>query len=168
MAHPHMRGLTPGEIALAREVFGERIDYCRIRFSHGAARNPVAALAFRNGNPAITLRRTVYYGTHPCEDYSLASPHLQSLFVHEMAHVWQYARLGVVRFLLRYAGELAACRLHPPAMYRYQPGVTRFDGAMLEAQAQMAGDYWLARLTNAPDRAAAIALSLAGSGLYGL
>ena len=168
MAHGHMRPLTAGEVVLARQAFGDRIDYSRIRLCYGAAGNPVAALAFRNGNPAITLRQTIFFGRCPAQDYSFASPSLQALFVHEMAHVWQFAELGLVRFLLRYARDLASCRFHAPAMYRYEPGVTRFAGAMLEAQAQMIGDYWLARLTSTADRAAAIGRSLSRSGLYGL
>ena len=163
-----MRVLTPGEIDLARQALGERVDYSRIRLCYGAGRNPVAALAFRNGNPAITLRRTIYYGKHLEQDYSQASPSLQSLFVHEMMHVWQYAELGLPRFLLRYGRDLAACRFRAAAMYRYEPGVTRFEEAMLEAQAQMVGEYLRAKLEGARERETAIALSLAGTGFYGL
>jgi hypothetical protein len=33
-----------------------------VTFVNGAAGNPIAKAAFRNGNGAITLRRTIYFG----------------------------------------------------------------------------------------------------------
>ncbi len=163
-----MRGLKASEIALLREAFGDRLAYegVRLRLGHGG--NPAAMAAFRNGNTAITLRRSLYFRTHYSDDFADAGVHAQALFHHEMTHVWQYAKLGVPRFLARYAGDLAACRFSPSAMYRYEEGATAFAGARLEAQAQMVGDYCEARLTGDEAKARLIATSLEGSGIYGL
>ena len=162
-----MRGLTPAEIALLQEAFGERVDYEKVRLSSGAGRNAAAIAAFRKGNIAITLGRSVYFRKHYSDDFAEADVFAQSLFHHEIAHVWQYAALGRTRFLARYARELAACRFNALAMYRYEEGSTRFGGARLEAQAQMIGDYCLARLIGDEGRQARIARNLEGSGFYG-
>ena len=163
------RFLTPGEIALAQDIFGAGLPYDRIRLSEGAGGNPAALAAFRNGNTAITLRRTVYFAPRRFRpDFAQGSAHDQELFAHEMTHVWQYARIGFARFMLRYARELASVRFHAPALYSYQPGVTRFAEARLEAQAQMVGEYLQAMLEGQEAWKAAVGRSLAGSTLYRL
>jgi hypothetical protein len=163
-----LRPLTAGEIALLDEAFRGGIDSVMVRLVDGHDDNPLPRAAFRNGNTAITLRKTIYFGRHYRPDFAGADPHALGLFLHEMTHVWQYARLGLARFYLRYARDLAACRFSARAMYRYTPGENRFAEARLEAQAQMVGDYCEARLTGDERRAGLIAASLAGSGLYGL
>lgn len=163
-----MRGLVRGEIALLEEAFGDRIDYGRVRLRFGAGGNAAAVVAFRNGNTAITLRRSLYFRIHYSDDFSKASVHAQSLFHHEMTHIWQYAKLGVPRFLVRYARDLAACRFNARAMYLYEEGETPFARARLEAQAQMVGDYCEAKLVGDEARVARLARNLRGSGFYGL
>ena len=163
-----MRRLKAGEIELLKGAFGDRIDYEGVRLRLGAGGNPAAISAFRNGNTAITLRRSLYFRTHYSDDFSKADVRAQALFHHEMTHVWQYATLGVPRFLARYARDLAACRFSARAMYRYEEGETPFAEARLEAQAQMVGDYCQARLVGDAPRLARIARNLKGSGFYGL
>ena len=158
------RSLTQGEVALCRSVFPEPLPYADLRLVEGAAVNDVAEAAFRNGNTAITLRRTVYFRSHYCEDFSAASPEARRLFVHEMVHVWQWRKLGVLRFLLRYLRDLAACRFDAHAMYRYESDERPFARARLEAQAEMVGDL---QLPNLPHRRL-VEARLAGSGFYGL
>jgi hypothetical protein len=163
-----LRPLTPGETGLLDEAFDGRIDLAKLRLVDGHDDNPFPRAAFRKGNTAITLRKTVYFGRHYSPDFAGADPHSCGLFLHEMTHVWQYRRLGLARFFLRYGRDLCACRFNAPAMYRYVPGETRFADARLEAQAQMVGDYCEARLTGDSVRQARLARNLAGSGLYGL
>lgn len=163
-----MRRLTAGEIELLREAFGERIPYDGVRLRLGAGGNPAAIAAFRNGNTAITLRRSLYFRTHYSDDFSKAGVHAQSLFHHEMTHIWQYAKLGVPGFLARYARDLAACRFNARAMYFYDEGTTPFTGARLEAQAQMVDDYCRARLVGDVPRQTRLARNLRGSGFWGL
>jgi hypothetical protein len=163
-----VRALTAGEIALLEQAFGDRIDYGKVRLRFGAGGNAAAIAAFRNGNTAIALRRNLYFRTDYSDDFSRADVFAQSLLHHEMTHIWQYAALGVPRFLARYARDLAACRFNARAMYRYDEGVTRFAEARLEAQAQMVGDYCLARLVGDVPRQTRLARNLKGSGFYGL
>jgi hypothetical protein len=162
------RGLEDSEIELLKPAFGDRLPYEAVRVGFGHGGNPAAAAAFRNGNTAITLRRTIYFRTDYADDFAHGNVSAQSLFHHEMTHVWQYATLGVLGFLARYARDLAACRFSPSAMYRYEEGKTPFAGARLEAQAQMVGDYCHARLTGDVSRQARLATNLRGSGFYGL
>ena len=163
-----MRGLKSSEIALLREAFGDRLAYegVRLRLGHGG--NPAAIAAFRNGNTAITLRRSLYFRVHYSDDFAQADVAAQSLFHHEMTHIWQYATLGVPRFLARYGRDLVACRFSARAMYRYEEGVTPFARARLEAQAQMVGDYCHARLVGDVPRQTRLARNLRGSGFFGL
>lgn len=163
------RRLTPGEIALGSQAFADAIGYERVWICNGAGGNPIAMAAFRNGNAAIALRRTIHFGSLYCEDYSQSHRSWgKMLFVHEMTHILQYARLGVARFLAIYAWEFAACGLNARRMYLYEPGRTVFRSAMLEAQAQMAGDYYGALLSGDTQQTRLIAANLKGSGLFGL
>ena len=162
------RLLTLAEVDAVHEVFGGQIRYDRVRLQNGAGGNPAAMMAFKNGNTAITLRNRVYYRPDLYSDDFTAEGADKPLFVHEMTHVWQYSRLGVVRFLARYGRELAACRFRPGDMYKYEKGKTRFSEARLEAQAQMAGDYCHALLKKDEPLRQQVAINLQGSGLYGL
>lgn len=163
------RHLTEGEIALAREAFGDRLAYTKIRFIDGAAGNPVAKAAFRNGNTAITLRRTIHFSPERfLPDFSAAKPAAKGLFTHELTHVWQYDRLGTAWFLAKYGVQFARVRGQAWRMYEYEPGATRFADAMLEAQAEMAGNYAEAKAEGDTGKMAVISRNLAGSGLFGL
>jgi hypothetical protein len=158
------RPLTAAEIALCRSVFPDPLPYDAIRLIDGPRANDFAEAAFRNRNTAITLRRTIYFGTRWCGDFACADDEGRRLFLHEMTHVWQWRRLGVWRFLARYARDFLACRGNAAAMYRYESDDIPFDAARLEAQAEMVGDYqrpgWLHR--------GLIERKLQGTGFYGL
>ena len=163
------RGLTPGEIALGREAFGERAPLDRVTFVEGAARNPIARAAFRNGNGAITLRRTIYFApAYYQPDFSVGKAAAKGLLIHELAHVWQYERMGTGWFLARYAREFAAVGFRAWRMYEYEVGRTAFRGAMLEAQAEMAGNYAEAKAEGDAGKMALVAVNLRGSELFGL
>jgi len=159
------RPLTDGEIALARPLFGDALDYRRVRIRHGAGWNPVALLAFANGNPAITLGRAIYVQG----DLADQEPGGEAgrLFLHELVHVWQYRMLGIARFLLRYAREFAGKRFSARALYRYAPGVTRFGAATLEAQAEIASDYAIALWRGDAEAVEKLRPNMMGSGLGG-
>ena len=158
------RPLTAGEIALCRSVFPEPLPYDEIRLIDGPRANDFAEAAFRNRNTAITLRRTVWFGVRWCGDFSCADDEGRRLFLHEMTHVWQWRRLGVLPFLGRYARDFLACRGNAPAMYRYENDHTPFAASRLEAQAEMVGDYQRPR---SPHRRL-IESKLRGTGFYGL
>ena len=163
------RGLTPGEIALGREAFGQRVPLERVTFVEGAGRNPIARAAFRNGNGAITLRRTIYFSpAYYQDDFAAEKPAAKGLLIHELAHVWQYEKMGTAWFFARYAREYAAAGFKAWRMYEYEVGVTPFSRAMLEAQAEMAGNYAEAKADGDAARMALVATNLSGSGVFGL
>lgn len=104
------RALTEAEVALARSVYGEAIDYAAVRIS-----NRKWAF-FQPRDTVMAPAGTIHF--HPrgglCrEDFGCAALHDQGLFIHEMCHVWQHQR-GVYLPLAR----------HPFCRYDYalRPG----------------------------------------------
>jgi hypothetical protein len=158
-----MRPLTDGEIALCRRILPDELPYAAVRLCDGAGAALAAKVAFRRGNSAITLGRTIHFALRYCSDFAAGDVETQRLFVHEMTHVWQWHRLGTARFLLRYGLDLVRAGFVPSAMYRYGARLP-FAEAMLEAQAQMVGDYRGA----GPARRRMIAQNLTGTGFHGL
>src|SRR5436190_16561174 len=89
------RSLTEGEVLLARSMFGDAIDYGRVRivrgkwwpFQHrGIVMAPTGNIHFHPDDPRLV------------EDFSTAPLDLQGLFIHELTHVWQTQKRG--RFYL--------------------------------------------------------------------
>lgn len=126
------RLLTTGEIALARSVFGEAIDYSRVRICHHKwiffqpRRVVMAPMGHLHFNP---------HGDIYSEDFSAASQMLRGLFIHEMTHVWQAQTRGRWYLVLM---------RHPFATYAYslKPGWA-LDRYGLEQQAEIVRHYWL-------------------------
>jgi hypothetical protein len=87
--------------------------------------------------------------------------------MHEIAHVWQYRALGMPAFAARYGAEFVQVKGRPNDMYKYTDQ-TKFDDAMLEAQAQMIGDYYKAKSSGNASALGRIARNLKGSGVWGL
>lgn len=161
-----IRPLSAGEVALLRPIFGERLDYERVRLNDGYGINHIAALALSSpAADAITLRRTIYFGRHLADDFADAALIGQGLLAHEMVHVMQWAELGVPRFVARYLRELLAVGGVQKRMYEYEAGEP-FASAGLEAQAQMVQDYFLRRALGKPRDH--LEKSLTGTGLFGL
>ncbi|QZD88282.1 vgr related protein [Qipengyuania psychrotolerans] len=85
------RPLTPGEIALARTVFGTAIEYHRVTIRRRKW------FPFQPSRVTMAPRGHLHF--HPssqsyCDDFSAASISRQGLFIHEMVHVWQTQTLG--------------------------------------------------------------------------
>jgi len=77
---PNTRLLTVREIALARSIFGETIDYQKVRVDEHSF---IGCRQFQ----------FAYVGFHFVNSWGkLSDPH----FIHEMVHVWQYQHLGSV------------------------------------------------------------------------
>lgn len=140
------RPLTEGEIALARSMFGDSIDYARVRIVRGKwwPFQPRGIVMAPTGN--------IHF--HPAdqrcsEDFSKATLELQGLLIHELTHVWQSQTRG--RFYL-------PLMRHPFCRYSYDlvPG-RGFDLYGLEQQAEIVRHAFLAkrgvRLSAVPDPA---------------
>lgn len=127
---PRARALTPGEIAIARLVFGAAIDYDRVRI-HGRRYMP-----FQPANCAMTPNGSLYFHAS-CflDDYSQSSITNQHWFMHEMVHVWQH-QLG---YAVRLRG---AVRIGLPYHYDLAAGKTLADFNM-EAQGDVLADFFV-------------------------
>ncbi len=138
------RPLTPGEVALARSVFGDAIDYDRVQIvrgkwwpfqPRGIVMAPTGNIHFHPSDPRWS------------DDFSASPLELQGLFCHELTHVWQTQTRGLLYLpLMR----------HPFCRYAYElvPG-HRFDRYGLEQQAEIVRHAFLARhgvrLSTVPD-----------------
>lgn len=84
------RGLTSGEIAMARQIFGDSIDYGRVRVHNGE----YLWLGLQPNNTAMTPNGEMYFSpTRFQKDFSHTAypwPLENVWFMHEMTHVWQY------------------------------------------------------------------------------
>ncbi|WP_427966951.1 vgr related protein [Altererythrobacter sp.] len=85
------RPLTPGEIALARTIFGVAIDYAEVRIRRRKW--------FPFQPRKVTMAPTGHLYFHPsgnayCDDFSTQDLHRQGLLIHELVHVWQAQTRG--------------------------------------------------------------------------
>ncbi len=143
----HARPLTQGEVTLARTMFGDAIDYSRVRLvrgkwwffqPRGVVMAPTGNIHFHPDDPSWS------------DDFSAATLSLQGLFVHEMTHVWQTQKHG------RYYLPLMR---HPFCRYAYRfDGARQFGNYGLEQQAELVRHAFMARAgrpaVGAPDLAA--------------
>ncbi len=120
------RPLTPGEVALARTVFGDAIDYAPVTIK----RRKFFPLQPRG----VTMAPMGHLHFHPeaahyCDDFSAASLSRQAHFIHEMTHVWQAQTLGRWYLVLR---------RHPWCRYDYalRPG-WKLEQYGIEQQAEI-------------------------------
>ena len=127
------RPLTPGEIALARSLFGEAIDYRQVRI--------IRRKWWPFQPRTITMAPTGNIHFHPAsasyrDDFTDAPLALQGLLIHELVHVWQAQSRG------KYYLPLMR---HPWCRYDYRlvPGQP-FERYGLEQQAEIARHRFLA------------------------
>ncbi|CAN5245054.1 hypothetical protein BH10PSE15_BH10PSE15_05760 [soil metagenome] len=99
------RPLTDGEVALARSVFGDAIDYAPVRIVLGkwAFFQPRETVMAPRGHIHFHPRGTGYR-----DDFAAAPLGAQALFIHEMVHVWQHQK-----------GLFLPLRRHPFSRYHY-------------------------------------------------
>lgn len=85
------RALTGGEIALARSIFGDAIDYAQVT---------VKRRKFLPFQPrVVTMAPMGHLHFHPdaphyCDDFAAGDLDAQAHFIHEMTHVWQAQTRG--------------------------------------------------------------------------
>ena len=129
-----VRPMTGGEIAMARLLFRDAIDYGRVRiygrgFLWFGLQHPHVAIS-PNGNIYFTAARYL-------DDFSSSTSGNKHWFIHEMVHVWQY-QLGYP-VLLR-----GAIRLFLPYDYALAPH-KRLSDYNMEAQGELLADYYALR-----------------------
>jgi hypothetical protein len=80
------RALTPNEVKLAQEVFGDAIDYSKVRVHKGRS----IWKHFLDA-PALAVGNHILFDRGGYVDDFYEAPLLQAInFIHEMTHVWQY------------------------------------------------------------------------------
>ncbi len=128
------RPLTVGEIALARSMFGDTIDYSKVRMVRRKW------WPFQPRSTAMAPTGNIHFHPHGklwSEDFSAEPLHRQGLFIHEMTHVWQAQKHG--RFYL-------PLMRHPFCTYAYglKPGwpLHRYG---LEQQAEIVRHVFMLR-----------------------
>ena len=133
------RGLTPREIEMASLLFGDAIDYGRVRVHN----RPYLPLGLQPKNCAMTPNGSIYFH-HSCflPDYTAGDPHTIHWFMHEMSHVWQH-QLGYPVTLR------GAIRLGLPYHYELREDATLADYNM-EAQGDLLADYFALKFMHKP------------------
>jgi hypothetical protein len=130
------RRLTPGEIELARSVFGEAIYSERVRIS------------VRSWGPwAVTLGSLITFppSTGAPADFATESISAQAWLVHELTHVWQF-QTALPRTLLSWAGVVLTGGYGPGLPgYRYTLPLADWDRLNLEQQASAVEHAFLLR-----------------------
>ncbi len=132
------RRLTAGEVAMARMVFKDSIDYDRVWIHNGGY--PLF-LGLQNRDTAVAPNGQIYFiGVHYKEDFSIADAEERATLIHELTHVWQF-QLGYPVKRIRV--------LHPKMGYAYTLGVKQLHELNMEAQGHVLADYYVL-LSSAP------------------
>jgi hypothetical protein len=134
-----MRGLTPGEIALVQSVFGDQVDYRKIRVTNKKV------IPFFQGKDCAAARgnRLSFPALNYSDDFSLEKdPRKQSVFIHEMVHVWQHQNGLFLAWLA--IKENLRCAFNYQSTYRYNLDPDKPLGKYnFEQQAAIVQDYFL-------------------------
>jgi hypothetical protein len=159
-----MRLLSPWEVVEAERVFGDSINWASVRVAEGV-RWPLglARLAARvqghapPAHNAVTVGHRIFFSrslqTHPLEEPTRRRSDLAWL-VHELVHVWQYERLGILA--LWHFAKLYLRRNVDPYQYGGAGGLAKnatprsLEDFTLEQQGEIARDYY-ARLDAGED-----------------
>lgn len=132
-----LRRMTSGELALARSIFENTIDYSKV-WIHNEKYLPG-----QGERTAMTPNGEMYYPdavyssdyssqTMPGDRETVAGA--SHLFIHEMMHVWQYQKGYAVK--LRGLFSWAA-------NYHYDLNLQSISSYSMEQQASIVADYWL-------------------------
>lgn len=134
------RRLTPGERALCGECFGDQLDAERVRLWSCPVLGWTTRRALCAGGwlwPGLSL--VVYPPAQAWVDFSAAPLWDQSVFVHEMTHVWQSQQGVNLPWAKLRAGDT-------PAAYGYAlTPDCRWEGFNIEQQAMMVQHDFLRR-----------------------
>jgi hypothetical protein len=140
------RPLTASEIAAARSVFGERIDYAGVRIVAGRY------LPWQLGNYVITPDHRIFWPGAGADLATCDGGRHCGRYIHEMTHVmqhqhglWLRLRAGILQVL-----HFASCKLYDPYRYTCRDGKP-FSAYNLEQQAEIAVAIYRGELPNTID-----------------
>lgn len=132
------RVLTSGEMAMAKSLFKDSIDYTKIKV-HSEEYLP---FGLQPDNTAMTPNGEMYFNPDYYKDDFSLLPADQHWFMHEMVHVWQY-QLGYwvkLHGLLLHPGKLWGL-LGDPYQYELKPG-DKLQDFNMEQQGDIIADYY--------------------------
>ena len=145
-ASPGVRPLTAGETALAASLFGESIEYGRVR---------IAVRAWGRAAIAFGSRITFPPATGAPLDFAAEGPGDRAWLVHELTHVWQFQTWGA-RTLMSWAATALSGGYGPGLPgYRYAAPLRAWETYNLEQQASIVEHAYLLAETGACARAPA-------------
>ncbi|WP_440216298.1 PAAR domain-containing protein [Chromobacterium piscinae] len=152
---PDVRPMTAGEIAMAKTVFKDSLDYGKVEIHKGG----LLGIPGRTGN-AMTPRGEIHF---PPENYltDFSAPTIEPAtkvwFIHEMGHVWQY-QMG---YSVAWAGTKLSAKGgysddgvagQPSPAYRYnlagEDKGKKLPDFNMEQQAQLIAHYFGATTLN--------------------
>ena len=139
---PSCRSLVKTEIASVRNIFGDALDYSRIKiFDRPSYATIPAKLLLGFGGIAETPNGNIYYQDphHYAADMT-RDPERLSVLLHEMTHAWQYQTR--TRLLLAAIREYRDAGYDYKALYSYDinDGIG-FSQLGIEQQASVVEDY---------------------------
>lgn len=131
------RKLTQGEVALAKSVFGESLNYDDITIKN----HPMHM--FQPANFTMAPNGHIYCNQTYKGDFSMASIGMQAHFIHEMTHVWQYQN-KVKHPVMSAAKDMIKHKFNYSAAYAYEPDPKKdLTAYNLEQQACIIQDHFL-------------------------
>lgn len=138
------RSLTPGEISICQQVFGNLIDYSTVRVMNHPYLPWQSRHVIMAPSGYIHARNLNYR-----EDYSHESLAYQALFIHEMTHIYQYQqKINVVlKGALLQSAYFLSLRKYNPYKYQFNPNKS-FSHYNIEQQGDIARDIFLKRIPN--------------------
>lgn len=136
------RPLTSAEIALARSVFGDGLQYDAIRLRRGRLLTLFAdGVTFQN---TVFLSRRIWSADYGAPEIRLS---LKALLIHELMHVWQHQNLPAYHWTkaaAEHVPDLLRLR-YGTSVYAYEPGVKPLLEYRYEQQGRMLQDYFMLR-----------------------
>ena len=134
-----VRRLTHGEVAMARSIFKDAIDYGTVRVHNKG----YLWFGLQPDNVAMSPNGEIFFTKNYFkDDFSRESSANRRWFMHEMVHVWQY-QLG---YPVRIRG---AIRIGLDYTYQLDPK-KRLKDYNMEAQGDLLADYFALKTLNAP------------------
>ena len=131
------RPLTPGEMAMARALFKDAVDYTKVWVYHAGW-----WVFAGQQNTAVTPNGKMYFPESTAlyrDDFSSTSDHRdKALFIHEMTHVWQH-QLG---YAVKRHGLTVSSQGAKAYRYALSESGTLSDYNM-EQQGEILSDYYM-------------------------
>ena len=138
------RGLTSGEIDMARPVFGDLINYAQVKIFNipYLPWQPVNIFMAPNGNLFVHQK---YFSA----DYSKCSLPLQGIFIHELAHILQFQQHTnvIIKGAILQLGYYLSFKHYDPYQYQFKPNKA-FSSYNIEQQGDIARDIFFKKIPN--------------------